>query len=328
MPIRKWEGLKRGENMSDLTPEQFDEILCGDPDELSVHLTEVEKNIKVDCVSVSIHCHCLTVDANGRVRLARLAEFMRSALIDYAIPKSKVEQARQRDAQFKSGSAMSALHYEAKATFSDLDKSGEGGELLLFLLAERFLKIPQILCKMELKTDTRMHYHGADGVYGRVDTDGILNLYWGESKLYADATAAIRDCLASLAPFLIEDDSENADRERDLVLLSDKADLSDPNLTDALKKYFDKTSPKSNRVRYGGVALVGFDSNVYPDETSEAVVAEITAAARFALEGWSKNIKKRLQEEKLDKVKIEFFCVPVPSVERFRAEFKKALGLT
>jgi hypothetical protein len=267
------------------------------------------------------------VDANGRVRLARLAEFMRAALIDYAIPKSKVEQARQRDAQFKSGSAMSALHYEAKATFTDLDTSGEGGELLLFLLTERFLKIPQILCKMDLKTDTRMHYHGADGVYGRVDTDGILNLYWGESKLYANVTDAIRNCLASLAPFLVEDESESAQRERDLVLLSDKVDLSDPSLTTALKKYFNKTSTQSNRVRYGGIALVGFDADFYPDDTAQAAAADITAAAKSTFQGWLKNIGNRLAIEKLDKIKIEFFCVPVPSVERFRAEFKKALGL-
>ena len=29
------------------------------------------------------------------------------------------------------------------------------GEMLLFLLAERFLKVPQVLCKMDLKTDSR-----------------------------------------------------------------------------------------------------------------------------------------------------------------------------
>ncbi|WP_223252149.1 Hachiman antiphage defense system protein HamA [Paracoccus mutanolyticus] len=46
--------------------------------------------------------------------------------------------------------------------FTDLKSSGEGGELLLYLLTERFLGLPQILCKMSLKTSA--HYHGADGV--------------------------------------------------------------------------------------------------------------------------------------------------------------------
>ena len=313
--------------MSELTYENFTELLCGDPEELGVHLVDIEKHVKIEGISVSIHCHCLTVDANGKIRVARLAEFMRSALIDYAIPKSKVQQARLRDAQFKSGSAMTALHYEAKNAFTDLDTSGEGGELLLFLLTERFLKIPQILCKMDLKTDPQMHYHGADGVYGIVDKEGILNLYWGESKFYANPTDAIRDCLASISPFLIESDHEHADRERDLVLLSDKADLSDSDLTQSLKKYFSKTSPMSNRVRYGGVALIGFDADFYPDETAQAAASDIAAAAKQEFKKWIVNIKNRLKIEKLENIKIEFFCVPVPSVEKFRSEFKKALGI-
>ncbi len=74
--------------------------------------------------------------------------------------------------------------------------------MLLYLLAERFLGLPQVLCKMDLKTDSRMHYHGADGVYASVTEEGLLKLFWGESKIYADATDAIRDFLKSLAPFL------------------------------------------------------------------------------------------------------------------------------
>ena len=35
-------------------------------------------------------------------------------------------------------------------------------------------------------------------------------------------------------------------------------------LTDALKRYFDKMSPMSKRVKYCAVALVGFDAAFYP----------------------------------------------------------------
>lgn len=73
--------------------------------------------------------------------------------------------AKARDEKWNSGEAVAALHEEAKRSFTDLALTGEGGEMLLFLLAERLLKLPQILCKMDLKTDTRLHYHGADGVY-------------------------------------------------------------------------------------------------------------------------------------------------------------------
>jgi hypothetical protein len=180
---------------------------------------------------------------------------------------------------------------------------------------------------MDLKTDTRMHYHGADGVYAGVTPEGILKLYWGESKIYGDPTTAIRDCLSSLAPFLIEPEHEHAERERDLVLLSDKADLSNAVLTDALKKYFDKSSVMSRRVQYCGVALVGFDAPFYPKDGAKAVAEEIVTASRAELTVWRKSIGRRIKSEKLDQMEIELFCIPLPSAEGFRDAFLKAMGI-
>lgn len=281
----------------------------------------------IDGHAVKIHCHCLAVDGNGHVQPHRLAEFMRNAVADYAIPRSQLAKAKTRDQKYNSTDAVTALVEQAKRSFTDLAKTGEGGEMLLFLLAERFLKLPQILCKMDLKTDTRMHYHGADGVYAGVTTDGILKLYWGESKIYKNAISAIQDCLASLAPFLIEPEHEDAERERDLILLGDKADLTDPGLTEALKRYFDKNSTMSKRVQYCGVALVGFDAEFYPGNGVKAIADQLAEAARLALDTWRKKIGERLQTEKLDQFEIEFFCLPLPSADGFRKAFLKAMGI-
>jgi hypothetical protein len=300
--------------------------LTGDPDTLDVHLSLVERDVVIDGCQVKIHCHCLTVDGNGRVQPRRLAEFMRNAVADYAIPRSQLAKAKVRDTKYNSTEAVTALVEQARRSFTDLAKTGEGGEMLLFLLAERFLKLPQVLCKMDLKTDTRMHYHGADGVYASVTTEGMLKLYWGESKIYKDATTAIKDCLASVAPFLIEPEHEDAERERDLILLSDKADLSDPELTAALKRYFDKTSPMSKRVKYCAVALVGFDAAFYPSDQAQAVADKMAEAARIELKKWCATIGTRVKTEKLEQVEIELFCLPLPSAEDFRSAFLKAMG--
>lgn len=313
--------------MSTITAIDLSSALTGDPEALEVHLTLVERDVVIDGHLVKIHCHCLTVDGNGRVQPHRLAEFMRNAAVDYAIPRSKLADAKARDNRFNSTEAVAELVEQAKRSFTDLAKSGEGGEMLLFLLAERFLKLPQILCKMDLKTDTRMHYHGADGVYAGVTPEGILKLYWGESKIYGDASAAIRDCLISLAPFLIEPEHEGAERERDLLLLSDKADLSNPALTGALKKYFDKSSVMSKRVQYCGVALIGFDAPFYPKDGAKAVADKIIEASRAELAGWRKAIGARLKAENLDQMEIELLCIPLPSAEGFRAAFLKAMGI-
>ncbi|RKE77012.1 DUF1837 domain-containing protein [Rhizobium sp. AG855] len=312
--------------MAEITGEVLDAILSGDPEELGVHLHLVGRDIEIEGHKVTLHCHCLTTDANGKVKVKRLAEFMRNAAADYAIPRKRIEEARERDARFRSTSAVSKLHQEARGVFTDLATTGEGGEMLLFLLAERFLGLPHVLCKMDLKTDSRMHYHGADGVYAAVTDDGKLKLYWGESKVYGDPTDAVRDCLKSLAPFLLEEDHEGSSRERDLLLLSDKADLGDPRLSEAFKRYFDTASPLSNRTEYCGIALIGFDADFYPSSDTRGVLEDIAAAAKIGLENWTTAVGRRLAAEKLEHFDIHFLCVPLPSVEKFREAFLEAMG--
>ena len=312
--------------MAEITGAELDAILSGDPEELGVHLHLVERDIMIDGQNVKVYCHCLTTDGNGKVKIKRLAEFLRYAAADYAIPRTRVEEARAHDTKFRSTSAVAALHEKARAVFTDLAKSGEGGEMLLFLFAERFLGIPHVLCKMDLKTDSRMHYHGADGVYASVSDDGKLKLFWGESKVYKDPTDAIRDCLSSLAPFLIEEDHLGSSRERDLVLLSDKADLGNPELSAAFRRFFDTSSPLSNRVEYCGVALVGFDADFYPDDDKKGALEDIVEAAKVGLEGWSTSLGRRLTAERLQHFDIHFLFLPLPSVVKFRAPFLEASG--
>ena len=287
----------------------------------------MERDSKIGCSRAKLHCHCLAVDANGRVGLARLAEFMRSCVVEYTIPRSRIQEARRYLEKYNSTRALSNLFEESKRTFTDLEKSGEGGELLLFLLAERLLLLPQVLCKMSLKTAERMHYHGADGVYASVDDSGRLLLYWGESKIYSKPEEAVRDCLSSLGPFLSEPDSEDAARERDMLLLTDVANLEDASVLNAFRKYFDKTSPMSKRVRYCGIALVGFDASYYPEENEEAVAEVLARETRAGLIRWSSLISGRITAERLERFDIHFFCLPLPSAVAFRTAFRRALGI-
>ena len=314
--------------MNEITIEDFTAILTGDPEELDVHLELVERDMEINGKKIKVHCHCLVRDGNNRVKVRRLAEFMRNSIADYAIPRSKLEAARKRDLKYNSSAAVSAIHNQACSTFTDLKNTGEGGEMLLFLLAERFLRLPHVLCKMDLKTDSQMHYHGADGVYAGLSETGTLKVYWGESKIYKDPKAAIRDCLRSLAPFLIEEEHEGAGRERDLILLSDKADLSDPDLTAAFKKYFDRSSLMSNRVEYCGIALIGFDAQIYENEGSGEIAKTISDRAREQVRELLNNVEARTIAEKLDRFEIQFLCVPFPSVKDFRAAFLGSLGHT
>lgn len=309
-----------------LSLDDFRQAIAAKPKTLEIHLDLVERDVEIADCKVRIHCHCLKVGADGRVSTARLAEFIRTAVIEYSIPHEARQRAKERDDREGGFAAAIELYHRALGTFTDLKTSGEGGELLLYLLAERFLGLPQILCKMSLKTSAQVHYHGADGVYASVDEDGVLNLYWGESKIHSNAAKAIRECLSSLKPFLDEEEGEAAKRERDLVLLSERADLGKPELNASLRRFFDQADPLVRRKRYRAVALVGFDSDGYP-AGGTCGVNDIVDASREALKKWSANVGNRLVLEQLTDCRIEFLCLPLPNAEAFREAVLASLGL-
>jgi hypothetical protein len=294
---------------------------------IDTHLTCLKRDIKVGKTKTKLHCYFLPVDGNGRIRTKPLAEFLRDQIIDYAIPRKTIREALDQTNKTGSPAAFSNLHERAKRLFTHLAKSGEGGELLLFAMAEALFNITQVICKMTLKTSTSMHYHGADGVYAEARTDGGLNLYWGESKVYGNAAAAIRNCMESLAPFLREPEGEDATRDQDILLINEFANFTDDRIVAALKKFLDKNDKSSLDVRHCGFALSAFDCDCYPGDDIEAKADEIAAAISMQLKAWVKEAGNRVCHERLEKFDIHFICVPMPSADDFRSYFLGLLGV-
>jgi len=287
-------------------------------------LHEIETHVQIDGTRVTAHCHCLKLDGNGRPRLEPLVDAVIEHVIDYAIPRSEIRDAKEELERTASTRKFVRLQNEARGLFTDLEQSGEGGELLLFVLAEVVLRLPQLICKMSLKTNPRMHVHGADGLHAGVDpTSGKLILYWGESKIHGDVTSAVRDCLASIAPML----SDYTAGKRDLQLLQRHADLADEPLELALKKFLAPDSGQPESVEFQGLCLVGFDSDAYPKGPSRAEVEEVARQIAEALPAWKGHVKKRVLDERLDAFGMHFLIVPFPSVEEFRRLLRKQLGI-
>ncbi|MCW7755435.1 DUF1837 domain-containing protein [Desulfobotulus sp. H1] len=289
-----------------------------------VHLKILKDFIPVSDCNTKVHCYRLPIDANGRVRFKPLAEFLKDRIVDYAIPRNRIDAAKEELNRTGSTAALIKLQREARALFTSLSKSGEGGELLVFAFAEAVFGLSQIICKMSLKTSSEMHYHGADGVYAEGVDAGILKVYWGESKLYADASTAVRNCLDSLAPFLNEPDAEGAARSRDVFLINEFADFEDPKLTEGLKRYFNLDDEKSLSLKHCGIALVGFDSDAYLDDGLNNDEAALEKKLMEQIPAWLKQIKNRVGQEGIEQYDIHFICVPMKAVEGFRSYF---LGL-
>jgi len=266
--------------------------------------------------------HFVVCGPDGTARVDELTRLLAAEVVDFCIPRSRIEEAAQAYSEYGSTLAFGRLQDEARSLFTSLKNSGEGGELLLYMLLETVLRVPQVLCKMPLKTSEQMHVHGADGVHALAKPDGGLALYWGESKLYANAADAVRECMSSIAGFLLDGP---AARRRDMLLLRDHASLEDPMLTAALRAFFDEDDVRSTKVEFRGACLVGFDLDAYPDVRSgdQAVQAQVQAA----IEDWIGHIDRRVQASELTGVQLEVFCVPFPSVADFREAVGKALGV-
>lgn len=312
----------------DLLCSALEDIVRGDDTGLNAFFHVVDTGVTVAETSATCHFHCINLDGNGRPRVDALVKHLICHLVDYAIPRKRIIEAMEFQQETGSTTKNVQLIIEAMGLFSRLAKSGEGGELILFLLAERFLKLPQLICKMNLKTSTQMHYHGADGLHIGVDKDKEkLCLYWGESKLFSNVSNGVYECMKSIAPLLLGAGGVGSPEERDLQLLGQFMNVEDPALENALKGYLDPDSPNFNSVEFRGLCLVGFDSDKYPKEANELNIEGVKNILSKELLNWQGTVKKRVSEEKIDKFALHVFLIPFPSVDKFRESFKAALGV-
>ena len=308
---------------NDAIVEQFRRLLRGTSDSLLAFLPHFAEAVTVEGTSTLVRTHFLAHDANGVPAVEPLAGAMASAALDFCIPREKIEQAFADYVNTRSSEAILRLNEEARDLFVKSEKSGEGGELLLFLLLERVLQRPQLISKMALKTNSQVHVHGTDGIHANLEDDGVLDLYWGESKLYQSSSEAFRDCFESIAPYLRADGGES--RKRDLLLVRDHLNVTQAELISHLLEYFDETKPKTLKVRWNGVCLVGFDLNNYPniaalDETQKEELSK-------AVGRWHNAVGNRVNEFKIVAVNIDLFCIPMPSVADLRAHVLKRMGV-
>ncbi|MFZ2973292.1 MAG: DUF1837 domain-containing protein [Ferribacterium limneticum] len=305
----------------------IEDLARGNKSSLDSFFHVIETDVAVGATSAKCHFHCINLDGNGRPRVDALVKHLLGHLIDYTVPRKRIEEAYLEQKETGSTYSSAALFIEALGLFSRLTKSGEGGELILFLMAERFLKLPQLVCKMNLKTSTEMHFHGADGLHVGVDSaKGKLCLYWGESKLYADPISAVTKCMKSLAPLLLGTGGIGSPEERDLQLLGQYLDVNDDELETALKNFLDPDDPNFNLLEFGGLCLVGFDSEEYPGEPNSKTIVQVKTALTNQLADWQAHVAKRLNEEKINTFLIHVFLLPFPSVDKFRQAFKAALS--
>lgn len=312
--------------------DRFERLIKAKDRAVFTNLTDLKVDQDIEGTKTKVRCYSITLDGNLLPATKDLVDFIVGHAVNYCIPESEMAKARQEDKKYGTDSRMARLIKRAHGLFNNLSKTGEPGELLLYILVREVLRLPLLVCKMSLKTDPALHYQGVDGIHAKVEkgADNIptLALYWGESKVYARVGSAITDCIDSLKSYVIADAHGNQTAKRDMELISANLNVADEDLKEALLLYFDKDHPASKRINYRGVALVGFTEKSYPSIQNTKNQEELLNEIRGKVNDWVKKIHTALGKHVgLEEVEIHFFLVSMDDVNIFRDEFRKSLKL-
>lgn len=302
---------------------KIEQLLRHDSGELESFFALVEHDVPVTGTHARLHCHVVQLDGNGMPRVSDLARWLAFHVIDYAIPRQEILDADAFDRVHNTKRRSVELKTKAVRLFTKLRRTGEGGELLLYVLAQARLGLPQLFCKMPHKTSSKVHVHGIDGIHVGVDKpSGRLALYWCESKLYKTVTKAVTEALDSLKPFVCREGGSGAPYERDLQLMRDNIDLADAELEEAMLRFLDRNDTEYNKVQFRGICLVGFDHRCYPVTPNSKQIDVVIKEAREAMQTWLATVQTQIKTRTpLATIHLELFLIPFPSVEAFRQAF-------
>lgn len=307
---------------------QLESLVRGDGRHFQSCIVTHELDISVPDTRALAHVFHLGVDGNGRPNSNLLARHLVHSIIEYAIPRDTCEEALESAKDSNDLSKIASLYEQAKRLFNHLDRTGEPGELLLFVLAEQSLGIPQLFTKMSLKTSSKMHFQGSDGVHASYcEESQSLRLHFCESKLYGDFISALREALDSAAAFLLEQPDGSTDNSHELYLMRQHLTLNDPELESVILRFLDPGDSAFQHTELCLILLIGFDSNVY-DHDTQTTLDLVRDAINELLPGWISSVTKGLKARTLDTFQIDTILFPFDDVTTFRSAFLAELGAT
>lgn len=272
---------------------------------------------------------CYLTFRDGAPTVDEFAEYVYHRIIPYCLPRRVRSEKDEKYARTRDPRYIHELTDQAKNLFAKAQKtkgkSGEPGEVILFMFLEAILQAPQMACKMYLKTAENMPVHGSDSVHLKLaNPGGNLMLFWGESKLYKDVSSALDSIAESIEAF-ISSRSGRAPRQRDLDIIRDHMDIEDPDFKKALLKYFDPYQEESLCVTETYACFVGFECcfGAYRGSDAEEEF-KIRYSARIPT--ICQLFAEKMSKAGLNNLRFHVFLLPFPKVEAFRKKFFQHLG--
>ena len=165
-------------------------LMRRDYSSLRVRIRTLEHTTKAAYPAVTIRAHYPSL-RGGQPTIGELIDLLLTYIVPFALTRRECDAVKEQYGKVDADTydrLRDTIRKDAIELFKKvskrLNRNGEGGELLLYLLTEWVLEAPQIIAKMPLKTNSNMPVHGSDGIHVKLcSTSGKLMFIWGESKL-------------------------------------------------------------------------------------------------------------------------------------------------
>ncbi|BFR47288.1 DUF1837 domain-containing protein [Nitratidesulfovibrio sp. HK-II] len=278
-------------------------------------MKRLDTNFEVEGVSANLRFKYVKFDGNGCPKFTTLAEVLADHITQFCFSIQ-----RRRNPQ--SFADYNRLNREAKNLLRRIATSGESGEILLYYLIEAVLKAPQLVAKMDLKTNPSLEINGSDGIHFKWDEkENILDIYFGESKLERNLSDAIDHALISIKDF-----HKNRLDEHELAMVTGHFKWASDELKSEVLKYIDKHSPDQD-CRYNHACLIGWNWSKYQKlqtKARDAFIKNFEDIYKLRASGIARLINNKFQNFHLKHLRFEIFLLPFESVQAFRDEFIRA----
>jgi len=313
-----------------LTPEEIVALLSPTTPDLSPRIGVMDKVWEAGTSKITGRFFYVMF-RDSKPTIDDLVTIAHARLVNFVMPRERIEEVQAQ--LLESPGVMDPwviLATEARDLFIKTDKetgrSGELGELLLYMLIEWVLKAPIVACKMYLKTAQQMPVHGVDGIHLGYES-GKLIMHWGESKLHQTLHSALDDIASSISGFV--GDPSKYDNEVRIVRSNMNLGSLDADARQAIKNYFNPYKAESNNFVESYACLAGFDSKLYDSvahlDPSESESAFRTAYETKRIESACTLIAEKVKAAGLEQYRFSYFLLPFPSVDEARAKFQTRL---
>jgi hypothetical protein len=249
---------------------------------------------------------------DGEWRCEQLAKHLTEWILEFSLRSSE-------RAMIRPGKMVAAVRDAASRIFEkDSISRGEAGEILLHAACRQEFQTNQLIARLYYKSSLDEQIHGFDCVHFRQDDTGDIELWLGESKLYASAKGAITEARKSIKAHL---DRGFIKSQKTILFPKITDESSNSDFTAQISQLFHKNTPIDKFLHSMVVpVLIACDSSAVNSATETC--SQYLSSVYKEMVYISDHVRKG---SPFSEIRIQPIYVPLKSKEKFRKSFGTAI---